>query len=79
MTNTFRESYLDVEELRERGWTETLIQKFLGAAQMWLGVAHWANFTGKRAWTVERVEITERKPKFIEAYQKSLRRRRCKP
>ncbi|MFN9246230.1 MAG: hypothetical protein ACK6DS_04055 [Planctomycetota bacterium] len=79
MTNTFRESYLDVEELRERGWTETLIQKFLGPAQMWLGVAHWANFTGKRAWTVERVEITERKPKFIEAYQKSLRRRRCKP
>ncbi|MFO0217895.1 MAG: hypothetical protein ACK54I_00665 [Planctomycetota bacterium] len=79
MPYTYRESYLDVEELRARGWTETLIQKFLGPAETWLGVDHWANFTGKRAWSIERVELTERKPQFIAAFQKSLHRRRCKP
>jgi hypothetical protein len=79
MPSTYRESFLDVEELRERGWTETLIARHLGAAERWLGVDHWANYTGKRAWSVERVEVTERTSRFIEDYQKSLRRRRCKP
>jgi hypothetical protein len=79
MTYTYRESFLDVEELRERGWTETLIEKHLGAAEAWLGVDHWANFTGKRAWSVERVVVTEHKTRFIEDFKKSIRRRRCKP
>jgi hypothetical protein len=68
--------YLDVETLRRRGWTESLIEKFLVQPDKRIPVAHWANFTGKGVYFLGRVEEAEAGVGFQTAFEKSLRRRR---
>ena len=68
--------YLDVDALKERGWTDTLIKRFLGEPDRWATVSHWANFTGKRTYFLERVQFAEESSEFKESYLKSLRRRK---
>ena len=68
--------YIDVEELYARGWTETLIRRFLGAPDDWEPVTHWANFKGKRTYFLERVHLVEDSEAFDDAFLKSIRRRR---
>jgi hypothetical protein len=68
--------YLDVEALRRRGWTESLVKRFLGGPDRWGAVAHWLNFTGKREYFLGRVEQAEASPEFQGAFQLSLRRRK---
>ena len=71
--------YLDVVELSERGWTETLIRRFLGAPDGWKAVNHWANWTGKRTYFLERVLNAEDSPEFADALSRSFRRRKISP
>jgi len=68
--------YLDVVSLSERGWTETLIRRFLGAPDRWEAVDHWANWTGKRTYFLERVQNAEDSSEFENAFSRSLCRRK---
>jgi hypothetical protein len=71
--------YLDVLDLYGRGWTETLIRRFLGEPDWWKAVDHWKNYTGKRAYFLERVEAAEASAEFEAAYRASLKRRKIDP
>jgi hypothetical protein len=68
--------YLAVDQLVRRGWTHGLIKRFLGQPERWLPVNHWANWQGKRAFFLERVQEVEASAGFQEAWDRSLRRRR---
>ena len=68
--------YLDIESLFKRGWTNTLIKHFLGEADRWESVAHWANFLGKKTFFLERIQVAEALPEFQEAFEKSIKRRK---
>lgn len=75
MTNE-ADVHLDVHRLRARGWTEALILRFLGAPDAMEPVDHWANFTGKRVYFLERVELAEASTAFGTAFKASVRRRK---
>ena len=47
---------LGIDDLRARGWTVKLIEKFLGDEDRRDSVSHWANFSGKKVYLVARVE-----------------------
>ena len=68
--------HLRARELKDRGWTETMITRFLGAADRMESVDHWANFTGARAWALDRVERVESTMAFEEFFITSARRRK---
>jgi hypothetical protein len=68
--------YLDVEVLRARGWTESMVKRFLGAPDRWGPVNHYANFTGKRLYFLDRVEQVEAAADFEAAFHPSLTRRK---
>lgn len=70
--------YLDVFALQGRGWTETLVKRFLGKPDQWATVDHWANYAGKRTYFLERVQQAEKSESFCEAFSKSVRRRKLK-
>ena len=40
--------YLDIFNLQARGWTESLVKRFLGDPDTMLSVNHFSNYTGKR-------------------------------
>jgi hypothetical protein len=68
--------YLDSNQLAMRGWTASLIERFLGEADLWLPVNHWANWTGKRTYFLERVELAEASVEFRTEFERSARRRK---
>jgi hypothetical protein len=68
--------YIDVEDLRGRGWTETLTRQYLGAPDRWASVNYWANYTGKRTYFLERVHLVEDSEAFQDAFTKSIKRRK---
>lgn len=68
--------YLDREQLTSRGWTDALIRKHLGAEDRRFPVDHWANFSGKCAWFLGRVEEAELTETFQRDFAKTVRRRR---
>lgn len=68
--------YLDINALKYRGWTDTLINRFLGDADQWLPVNHYANFQGKRAWFIARVVEAEQSDNFLKVFRTSLKRRK---
>lgn len=68
--------YLDVEDLRSRGWTDALIHRFLGAPDRFEPVDHFRNFTGKRVYFLERIELAEASKDFAAAFKASVRRRK---
>lgn len=67
---------LSVDELKLRGWTESQIKRFLGEADDWEPVNHWANFTGKRMYFLDRVESVEQSEVFEKALLQSMKRRK---
>ena len=69
---------VDVYQLRQRGWTEGLIRRFLGEPDDWEPVNHYANFTGKRVYSLQRVEATEADESFDCAFRASVKRRKIK-
>ena len=68
--------WLDIFDLRKRGWTEALVNKFLGKPERWIPVNHFRNFTGKRAYFLPRVEKAERSSQFNKDFGASLKRRK---
>jgi hypothetical protein len=70
------QTYLDVPGLFIRGWTENLVRKFLGEPDTLTGVNHWLNFSAKRCYSLSRVEMTEVREDFKEAFQRSVRKRK---
>jgi hypothetical protein len=68
--------YLDHVQLRARGWTRTMVERFLVRPDRWETVNHWANFKGKATYFVERVLLAEHSPAFKRAFEASARRRR---
>lgn len=68
--------YLDVDMLHLRGWTRTMIEQLLGEPDDWEPVSHWANFSGKRLYSLSRVSSIEASSKFQETFVRSVRRRK---
>jgi hypothetical protein len=68
--------YLDVQDLYARGWTESLIRKFLDEPDRWEAVDHFLNYTGKRTYFLARIEAAEISDEFVHAYESSVRRRK---
>jgi len=68
--------YLEATHLVSRGWTRNLVERFLGQPDRWLPVNHWANYQGKRAYFLERVQQVEASESFREAFERSLRKGR---
>jgi hypothetical protein len=66
----------DMDDLRIRGWTPKLIEKYLGDEDRRDPVLHWANFSGKKVYLVARVELAEAIPEFEVDFKLSARRRR---
>ena len=62
--------YLDSNQLALRGWTASLIKRFLGDADLWLPVNHWANWKGKRTFFLERVELAEASVEFRAEFER---------
>lgn len=56
---TVEAGYLTVADLLERGWTKTLIKKHLGLPDRLFPVNHWKNWSGKKAWQIQTVELAE--------------------
>jgi hypothetical protein len=67
--------YLDATRLYERGWTETMIKRFLVYVDRLLPVDHWLNYQGKRCYFLGRVEEAEASSEFAEVFERSARRR----
>jgi hypothetical protein len=68
-----------VDELRERGWTLVLIEKFLGDEDRRDAVNHWANFSGKKVYLMGRIEAAESMPEFEAEFIRSASRRKLLP
>lgn len=56
---TVEAGYLTVADLLERGWTKALIKKHLGLPDRLFPVNHWLNWSGKKAWQIQTVELAE--------------------
>lgn len=67
--------YLDRVQLAERGWTRTLVERFLPDPDRWATVDHWKNYTGKATYFVEKVMAAERLTQFQQAFSASVARR----
>ena len=69
-------SHIDVADLRQRGWTESLINRFLGQHDDIGHVEHYANFSGKRLYLLTRVRGIEKQAEFDDAFMRSTKRRK---
>ena len=70
------QTYLDRNDLKNRGWTDSLIGKFLGDPDAILPVDHFRNYSGKKAYKLARVQAVEASADFDREFQKSLNRRK---
>ena len=68
--------YLTVQDLLDRGWTRGLIDRYLGPPNRRFPVHHWLNWTGKNAWRIEWVEMTEMTQGFEAGFLRSAKARR---
>ena len=73
--NPYSEYFTNVE-LKDRGWTRTLRERFLGNVDRRLPVDHGKNWYRKDAYLVRRVELTEITPEWEAAFLKSAKRRK---
>ena len=78
MKNSDSETNKDftVEDLLTRGWTLTLIERFLGREDYRDPVDHFRNYAGKKMYQRRRVELTEASAEFEAAFILSAKRRR---
>lgn len=67
--------YLDRVQLASRGWTITLIRRFLPHPDRWATVDHWRNYTGKATYFVEKIMAAEQLVDFRKAFALSIARR----
>jgi hypothetical protein len=68
--------YLDRVQLAARGWTLSLVKRFLPNPDRWSTVDHWRNYTGKATYFVEKVMAAEQLSDFKESFDLSVARRR---
>lgn len=68
-----------VEDLLTRGWTRTLIGRFLEREDYRNPVDHFRNYSGKKMFQRRRVELIEASAQFEAAFVLSARRRRLAP
>ncbi len=68
--------YLTVQDLLDRGWTRGLIDRYLGPPNRRFPVHHWLNWTGKNAWRIEWVEMTEMTQGFEAGFLRSAKAQR---
>jgi len=66
---------IGIDDLKKRGWTDVMIRNYLGDEDFRTSVDHWANFSGRKAWFIERVNTAEAMPDFKERFVASLKRR----
>jgi hypothetical protein len=65
------------EDLHRRGWTDTLIRRYMPAPDWADRVNHWRNFRGRYVWHLMRVQRIELREDFIHDYQRSLHVRKA--
>lgn len=68
--------FVDLNQLRSRGWTKTLIENYLGEPDHWEAVNHWANFKGRATYFAQRVLLAESQADFKSDFGASVHRRR---
>jgi hypothetical protein len=68
-----------VEDLLTRGWTRTLMERFLKPENYRDSVDHFRNYAGKKMFQRRRVELTETSAEFEAAFILSAKRRRLAP
>lgn len=62
-------------QLFGRGWTRSLIEKYLKEPDEWGTVDHWQNYKGKALYSLERVMQAESNINFAATYTRSVSRR----
>ena len=62
-------------ELLRRGWTHTLIKRFLPKPDGVMAVNHWANFRGQDTYDPDRVSALEHSEEFAQAFMRSWKGR----
>ena len=68
--------FVDLNQLRARGWTNTLIENYLGEPDHWEAVDHWANVRGRATYFAQRVMLAESQAGFKYDFGASVHRRR---
>ena len=68
--------WVDHTQLADRGWTRSLIRKFLNRPDRFGTVNHWKNFYGMALYSIERVLLAEQRSDFIAAFEASVKRRK---
>jgi hypothetical protein len=68
-----------VEDLLTRGWTRTLIERFLEPEDYRNPVDHFRNYAGKKLYQRRRVELIKTSAEFEAAFMLSAKHRRLVP
>lgn len=68
--------YLDHVQLRARGWTRSLVVRFLVHPDRYETVSHWLNYKGKATYFIERIVLAESQVDFQRAFSASVCRRK---
>jgi hypothetical protein len=70
--------YVSAAQLLDRGWTRTMIDRFLGPHDTIESAGHFLNFSGKAMWLLQRVEAAEAAPDFKEYMSRLTARRNAR-
>ncbi len=68
--------HLTMTEIKNRGWSDSMVWSLLGVEDRVDPVNHFRNFTGARVWALDRVERAEATLEFEQAFLKSAKRRK---
>ena len=75
MPKTLESPFLTTTELLERGWTKTLIRRFLPNPDGCMPVKHWMNFRGQDTYAAVKIWNVEQSEEFERAFMKSWKGR----
>ena len=70
-----KHGFVTTSDLVKRGWTRTLIKRFLPKPDCWLPVDHWKNYRGQNAYSASRIWHVEQSGEFEVAFLKTWRGR----
>lgn len=73
------EGFLTVADLVAEGWTRGLIERHLGPENRRMPVDHWRNYSGKKAWAGDWVELVMMTPGFEAGFLRSAHHRKLAP
>ena len=75
MIKSLESAFLTTTELLDRGWTKTLIKRFLPNPDGSIAVKHWANFRGQDTYAAVKIWNVEQSADFGLAFLKSWKGR----